>query len=263
MTELGQLLGAEDPVSPEAPKRHMFIVVMGMPASGKSTLGKGVSEKLGFTHLRELSPAELGGFDDYYKDPDHNSYAVQTLFLDDAYQKLVQVPTLLKSRPVIFETPLWEHRFFALLRLANNPRLLEMYERYYEGLTRNPLPVPDLVIHLNLSLNEMRLRLEQRAAEEPDRKVELQEKVEFWSRLMALHEDWVRCHSDHLRIIIIKGDAFNFVRLGGKEKGKKLLYEEFVNQVRYACYRGEERRIPDCLIIPNEIENHRPRMYIK
>ncbi len=249
-------------MSPEREKRHLWITIMGVPTSGKSILGEIISERLGFTHLRELSPDELGKFEDYYRDPDHHSYAVQTLFFDDSYRKLIQLPNLLENGPVVSEPPPWQHRFYALLRLGKNNALMEKYERYYDGLTRK-LPVPDLVVYLQLSLTEMIIRLNQRAAKDPGRKVELEEKVEFWTKLIGLHEDWVRQHSDHVRIITIKGDGFNFVRIGSEKTGKALLYEEFMNQVRYALFKGEERRIPDYLIVPSEIQNYRPRGYLR
>ena len=65
----------------EKEKQHLFIQLLGVPASGKTTLAKYLGERLGFRVLEEYPVSETPLFDKYYSDPDKWAFSIQALFL--------------------------------------------------------------------------------------------------------------------------------------------------------------------------------------
>ena len=56
------------------PKRHLWIQLMGLPASGKTTLGKHISDSFGMGFVGEISVESVSTFDDYYKPSSENCF---------------------------------------------------------------------------------------------------------------------------------------------------------------------------------------------
>ena len=53
------------------PKRHLWIQIMGVPASGKTTLGEHISEQLGFSFMGEVPVDSHPLFEKYYSPNEH------------------------------------------------------------------------------------------------------------------------------------------------------------------------------------------------
>lgn len=60
----------------EKEKQNLFIQLLGVPASGKTTLAKYLGERLGFQVLEEYPISDNSLFGRYYSDPDKWSFAI-------------------------------------------------------------------------------------------------------------------------------------------------------------------------------------------
>jgi len=262
------LVDRENLPSPEQQKRNLWIVVMGVPASGKSTLAQVVSERLGFTHVPELKVEDEGLFTKYYEDPGRYSFAMQSLFLFNKWQQthgsaavgIVGIRKLLEAGPIISQPPIWQDALYARARLGKSSEF-RYYQEFFKGLiSPDSFPVPDLVIYMRISFENMQARIKQRASQNPARAVELNEKRTYWKKLWKFHEVWAKRNSGNMRIAVINGDIFNFARFEDEDAAKGALLEEFLNQARYHLVgpMGREPNPPQDLIIPDAILNHRP-----
>ncbi|HJX59463.1 hypothetical protein A2V61_00720 [Candidatus Woesebacteria bacterium RBG_19FT_COMBO_47_8] len=263
-----RLLGKDGLDSPEQPKRNLWIVVMGVPASGKSTLAEVVSDRLGFTHVPELKVEDEALFTRYYEDPQRYSFAMQSIFLFNKWQQThgsaaVGVPgikELLAQGPVISQPPIWQDALYARARMGRNSEY-RYYEEFYKGLVSvDTFPVPDLVIYMRISLANTLLRIQKRAEKEPGRAVELNEKSSYWKKLWKFHEIWVARNLGKMKIAVINGDRFNFWAFENDEVAKEALLQEFLHLARYHLVGplgGPSNPAKD-LLIPEAILKHRP-----
>jgi len=263
-----RLPGKDGLDSPEQPKRNLWIAVMGVPASGKSTLAEVVSERLGFTHVPELKVEDETLFTRYYEDPRKYSFAMQSIFLFNKWQQTqgsaaVGIPgikDLLAQGPVISQPPIWQDALYARARMGRNSEFGK-YEEFFKGLTSvEAFPNPDLVVYMRVSFENMLFRIRQRAEQDPGRAVELNEKRSYWRKLWKFHEVWVEKNLGRMRIAVINGDNFNFWRFANNEVAKETLLQEFLNIARYHLVGplGREPSPPENLVIPDVILTHRP-----
>jgi len=262
------LIDREGLGSPEQQKRHLWIVVMGVPASGKSTLAEVVAERLGFIHVPEFKVEDDDLFTRYYENPQKYSFPMQSLFLFNKWQQtqgsktagILGIRKLLEEVPIISQPPIWQDALYARARLGRSPEF-SYYKGFYEGLvSANSFPTPDLVVYMRISFENMLARIEKRARENEARAPELIEKRTYWKKLWKFHEVWVRRNLGNMRIAVINGDLFNFSRFKEEEQAKESLLQEFLHQVRYHLVGplGKESDPPEDLIIPEVILNHRP-----
>lgn len=262
------LVDTENLPSPEQQKRNLWVVVMGVPASGKSTLAEVVSEQLGFTHVPELKIEDEDLFTKYYEDPGKYSFAMQSLFLFNKWQQthgsdavgIVGIRKLLEAGPIISQPPIYQDALYARARLGKSKEF-HYYEEFYRGLiSSDTFPTPDLVVYMRISFENMIARINQRASQNPARAVELNEKRTYWKKLWKFHEVWVGRNLGQMKIAVINGDSFNFSRFENGDAAKEALLHEFLNQARYHLVGplGKEPNPPQDLIIPDVILSHRP-----
>ncbi|MFH1863362.1 MAG: deoxynucleoside kinase [bacterium] len=198
---------------------HLFIQLLGVPASGKTTCAKYLGERLGFQVLEEYPVSETPLFDKYYTDPDKWAFPIQTLFLFESWRQVAGGASLgiegvkekLKMGSVISEPTIWQNAFYAQARLEGNPKELSWYQDFFNGLVRSDsFPKPDVLIYLKVSFPNMLRGIEERAQRDLTRKTELQESEGYWRRLWGLHEEWVNENPLGLKIITLDMDKYDF-----------------------------------------------------
>jgi len=65
----------------EKEKQNLFIQLLGVPASGKTTCAKYLGERLGAQVLEEYPVSDNSLFEKYYSEPDKWAFSIQALFL--------------------------------------------------------------------------------------------------------------------------------------------------------------------------------------
>ena len=242
-------------------KRHLWVSIMGVPGSGKTSLLNLIEKELDFHAIYELPVEEHPLFEKYYKDPEEYAYSTQIYFAYDKWLKLKEIKDLLKKEPV-FSEPIHHQDFlYAQARFENNPWLFERYDDFFHGLfPNNGSFVPDITIYLKLGFENMMRSIAERAEGDPNRLVELEEKKEYWQRLWQLNEEFVKKNRLSLNMIVIKADCYRKHYFRNKEMADDALLLEFLNQIKYACIDPytEKPRFGKKIIIPEVIVNHRP-----
>ncbi len=237
------------------PKRHLWIQIMGVPASGKTTLGEYISKELGLSFVGETSVTENPFFEKYYKDPKIWSLAVQMYFLFDKRCQVVGFGStgeigarkLLENGPVTSEPPVYQDGLYARARLEQYPKQMEIYQDFFDGMVNDGQQNPDLLLYLHLSFPTFLSRLQRRAKEDPTRKVELEESEKYWKRLWELHEQWIEENPFDLNIIIINGDEFDFSKYVNHDEAKKKLLVEFKRLAKRSLVDNKNIILPGVL----------------
>jgi len=244
--------------SPETEGRHLLVALMGVPASGKSTLA-GLLGEGSFGVVEEVPVQNVPDFGDYYvRNNPELSFRIQLFFLAQKYLRIGEASKLLEGGPVVIEPPPWSDRIFAQARLETNRELWPLYERTYNTL----FPVdgkgsfrPDLVCYLRLSFDILERRIKDRAKKDKNRMPETKESPDYWKRVLDLHEKWVGESRDRYKILTINGDSLDFGRLG-EENGRKALLKDFLAQSNSALLREPGDPF---INIPEAIVNYQPR----
>lgn len=234
------------------PKRHLWIQIMGVPASGKTILGEYISKELGLSFVGEASVEENPFFERYYKDPKRWSLAVQMYFLFDKRCQVIGIDStgeigirkLLESRSVVSEPPVYQDGLYAQARLEQYPKQMEIYQDFFDGMVNDGQQNPDLLLYLRLSFPTFLSRLQERARKDPVRKVELKESEKYWKRLWELHEQWIEENPFDLSIIIINGDEFDFSKYVNPDEAKKKLLAEFIRLAKRSLVDNKNIILP-------------------
>ncbi|MBU0572334.1 deoxynucleoside kinase [Patescibacteria group bacterium] len=238
-------------------KRHFWIQLMGLPASGKTTLGKYISDRLGMDFVGEISVEDVSTFEDYYKpsskDPSVIAFVTQLTFLFDRRCKVLGfgekegVKDMLERGSVISES-IYQDRIYAQARLENSPKKMDEYNLFFEGMVDEEDHNPDLLVYIRLTYPTFIKRLINRAKTNPERAVELEEKPEYWMRLRHLFETWITENPLNLNIIIIDGDKYDFSNYENEEDAKKKLLEELTGEMKKRLGGNENIILPEALI---------------
>lgn len=227
----------------EKEKQHLFIQLLGVPASGKTTLAKYLGERSGTQVLEEYPVSEIPLFGKYYSDPDKWAFPIQTLFLFESWRQTVGGAALgiegvkekLKTNSVISEPPIWQNAFYAQARLEKNPQELAWYNDFFDGLVRsNSFPKPDVLIYLKVSFPNMLKGIKERAKRDPTRKAELQESESYWKRLWELHEEWITGNPLGLNILILDMDKYDISNYFNREQQLGAVFEELSKKVKFS-----------------------------
>lgn len=254
--------------SPEVERRNIWVAIMGVPASGKSTLAQVIADKLGFVHVPELDVEKEDLFKSYCADPQKYSFPMQILFLFDKWQhtqgsratNVEGIRGLRQHTPVVSQPTIWQDGLFARARLKKTSEYA-YYKELYDGLVSSEgFPEPDLTVYMRIRFDSMLARIVNRAKEIPAREPELQEDPAYWKKLWKFHEVWLRSNYRKKRIAVIDADLFDYSRFGVKDVAKDALLKEFLHQARYHLVGpiGEAPNPPDGLTIPQVILDHRP-----
>lgn len=229
-------------IEKEKGESHIFIQLLGVPASGKTTLAKSFGQRLGAQVLDEYSVSDNSLFEKYYSEPDKWAFPIQTLFLFESWRQVVGGKSLgvegvadkLSSNSVISEPPIWQNAFYAQARLENNPQELAWYNDLFRGLVgSDSFPKPDILIYLKVSFPKMLRGIEERAQRDSTRKAELQESEGYWKRLWELHEEWVIKNPLCLNIIVLDMDKYDLTNYKDREKQLGAIFEELSKKVKF------------------------------
>jgi deoxyguanosine kinase len=184
-----------------------FIAVEGPIGVGKTSLSKAISSHLQFNLLKEIVDENpfLGKF---YKNIDEWSFQTEMFFLCNRFKQLedIQRLHLSEQQPVIADYHIMKNMIFAERTLKS-----EQYEKYvkiYHILTED-MPVPNLVIYLNASLDTLLRRIQLRGREieknmDPSYLLQLKKDYEMaMDRFEQMHPD--------VTVLRFNGDELDFV----------------------------------------------------
>ncbi len=140
-----------------------FITVEGPIGVGKTTLTKAISEHLQYTILREIVDENpfLGKF---YEDIDEWSFQTEMFFLCNRYKQLEDIESkfLAKQLPVVADYHIFKNLIFAQRSLKDT-----QYSKYLDifNILTKDMPVPNMVIYLDASLDTLLSRIQKRGRE--------------------------------------------------------------------------------------------------
>jgi deoxyadenosine/deoxycytidine kinase len=151
-----------------------YIAVEGPIRVGKSTLSRYLAEQLHGQLVQE--PEENPFLSAFYDGESGAAFQAQFAFLIERYEQLKSLDVRSDSRKVIVTDYIFEKdKIFANLNLTDPE--LAVYDRYYHRF-RDELPVPDLVIYLQASVDVLRKRLKKKnAAAERDINADYMEEI--------------------------------------------------------------------------------------
>ncbi len=141
---------------------HRHIVVEGPIGVGKTTLTHRLSEQFKFNILLE-QPTENPFLSRFYDNPEQFALQTQLYFL---FQRVKQLRSLSQndmfSSGVVSDFMLEKDPLFAELTLE--PEELGLYQEVYQALSPQ-VPVPDLVVYLQASLETLQRRIARRGVQ--------------------------------------------------------------------------------------------------
>lgn len=217
------------------PQRHLWIQLMGLPASGKTTISNYLGQELGMTYVGEAPVDDNPLFELYYSDPDKWSLMAQMYFLFQKRQQIVGfeqaeeigIKNMLLANPVISEPPIYQDGLYAQARLESKPEEMRKYQDFFDGMVDSSIQTPDLIVYLRLKFPDFITRVRNRAEKYSERAIELEEKEEYWQRLWDLHEEWVNNNPLSLNIVTIDMAQFDFSRYDDRDQAKREFSKEF------------------------------------
>jgi deoxyadenosine/deoxycytidine kinase len=137
-----------------------YIAVEGPIRVGKSTLARYLAEQLHGQLVQE--PEDNPFLSAFYDGESGAAFQAQFSFLISRYEQLKSLDMNSNSRNVVVSDYIFEKdKIFANLNLTDPE--LSVYDRYYHRF-RDELPVPDLVIYLQASVDVLRKRLRKKNA---------------------------------------------------------------------------------------------------
>ena len=181
----------------------MHIGIAGNIGSGKTTLTKMLAEHYGWTPKFE-SVTYNPYLEDYYKDIERWSYNLETYFLAQRFQDLLDIS---KSDDIVIQdrTIMEGVHIF----VANNKAMGNLSERDFDtymqlfNLMMSMVHEPDLLIYLRSSVPTLVSQIQKRG-----RDYEKSISIEYLSNLNERYEKWISEYKG--RVLIIEADELDF-----------------------------------------------------
>lgn len=181
----------------------MHIGIAGNIGCGKTTLTRMLSEHYGWTPKYE-SVTYNPYLEDYYKDIERWSYNLETYFLAQRFQDLLEIA---KSDDVIIQdrTILEGVHIF----VANNKAMGNLSDRDFDtymqlfNLMMSMVREPDLLIYLKSSVPHLVSQIQKRG-----REYEKSISIEYLDNLNARYEQWISEYKG--QILVIEADELDF-----------------------------------------------------
>jgi len=182
--------------------KQRYIVVEGPIGSGKTTLAERLGARMGATLLLE-EPNANPFLPQFYRDVRRYALPTQLFFLFQRVGKLeaLRQPDLFE-KPTVADFTLGKDPLFA--RLTLDDAEFQLYSRIYEHV-KPQAPVPDLVVYLQASIDNLVYRVKKRG----------------WAAEAGIGEDYLRQVSeaytryfldyDESPLLIVNSDRLNFV----------------------------------------------------
>ena len=181
----------------------MHIGIAGNIGCGKTTLTRMLSEHYGWTPKYE-SVTYNPYLEDYYKDIERWSYNLETYFLAQRFQDLIEIAN---SNDVIIQdrTILEGVHIF----VANNKAMGNLSERDFDtymhifNLMMSMVREPDLLIYLKSSVPHLVSQIQKRG-----RDYEKGISIEYLNNLNERYDEWIGSYSG--KVLVIEADDLDF-----------------------------------------------------
>ena len=184
----------------------MHIGIAGNIGCGKTTLTRMLAEHYGWTPKFEAVTYNPY-LEDYYKDIERWSYNLETYFLAQRFQDLVEIS---KSKDVIIQdrTILEGVHIF----VANNKAMGNLSDRDFDtymqlfNLMMSMVSEPDLLIYLRSSVPTLVSQIQKRG-----RDYEKSISIEYLSNLNERYEKWIENYKGKVLVIEAAGEMFGTI----------------------------------------------------
>ena len=182
----------------------MFITIAGNIGSGKTTLARKLSERLGW-HPRFESVQDNPYLKDFYQDMKRWSFPLQVYFLTHRFNTHRAIEnshaTEIQDRSIYEDAHIFARALFEQKDIC--PRDYENYINLYQSMVQFLQP-PDLMIGLKRSIPKLLERIRQRG-----RDYEQSIPVDYLTKLNGYYDDWLAQYSQG-KSLIIQTDEFDF-----------------------------------------------------
>jgi deoxyadenosine/deoxycytidine kinase len=188
-----------------SPTNPMFVVVAGNIGSGKTTLTKKLSERLGWKPHYE-SVQDNPYLADFYKDMDRWSFPLQVYFLTHRFNTHKYIETApassVQDRSIYEDANIFARALFEQGKL--DARDYENYRTLYESMIQYLNP-PTLMIFLRRSVPKLQERIKLRG-----RDYEQAIPVDYLTSLNNYYDDWY-AHYNLGKSLIVDTDELDFL----------------------------------------------------
>ena len=181
----------------------MHIGIAGNIGCGKTTLTRMLSEHYGWTPKYE-SVTYNPYLEDYYKDIERWSYNLETYFLAQRFQDLIEIANsddvIIQDRTILEGV----HIF-----VANNKAMGNLSERDFDtymqifNLMMSMVREPDLLIYLKSSVPHLVSQIQKRG-----RDYEKGISIEYLNNLNERYDEWIGTYSG--KVLVIEADDLDF-----------------------------------------------------
>lgn len=182
-----------------------FIVVAGNIGSGKTTLTKKLSERLGWKPFFE-SVQDNPYLEDFYSDMKRWSFPLQVYFLTHRFSTHKEIETAcassIQDRSIYEDANIFARALYEQGDLSS--RDYDNYLKLYKTMT-NYLNPPTLMIFLKRSLPKLKERIQLRG-----RDYEQSISLDYLGKLNAYYDDWYENYSEG-KSLIVNTDELDFL----------------------------------------------------
>lgn len=181
----------------------MHIGIAGNIGCGKTTLTRMLAQHYGWTPKFE-SVSHNPYLEDYYKDIERWSYNLETYFLAQRFQDVLEIA---KSEEVIIQDRTIMEGVYIFV--ANNKAMGNLSDRDFDtymqlfSLMMSMVKKPDLLIYLKSSVPHLVSQIQKRG-----RDYEKSISIEYLNNLNERYEDWINSYDGP--VLVIEADELDF-----------------------------------------------------
>ena len=181
----------------------MHIGIAGNIGCGKTTLTRMLAQHYGWTPEFE-SVSHNPYLEDYYKDIERWSYNLETYFLAQRFQDVLEIA---KSEEVIIQDRTIMEGVYIFV--ANNKAMGNLSDRDFDtymqlfSLMMSMVKKPDLLIYLKSSVPHLVSQIQKRG-----RDYEKSISIEYLNNLNERYEDWINSYDGP--VLVIEADELDF-----------------------------------------------------
>jgi len=199
-----------------------FVVIEGNIGAGKTSLSKMIAKDYNAKLILERF-AENPFLPKFYKEPDKYAFQLETSFLIDRYQQLIDD---LQNRELFKDFIVADYHFYKSLIFAKNTledAEFQLYRKIFNVIYKN-IPKPDLYVYLHVSVERLLENIKKRG-----RPYEQNIKPEYLQKIQEGYFTFFREQTD-FRFVIIDTNEIDFVN-------NESDYKELINMIFKEDYR--------------------------